>query len=715
MRRHVVSEASLPGRGDTRPQSLRVSCPLLEGQPTTAMNSTKGSMQQKLSHPLRIFYLAALIGGAGLFFAVMLWAFQSGASVRAEAMSATNAGCQLVVPATCNGSAEFAERLQPATTTLLALYALAFDNEPGSPSNLSAYYTLTVQSIVSATAAAPDRVAVILADLDGYGDTRVLIVQNGVAVPVAGLPTAPNLSMAVTLDPQLQEYNMADGWYLGNFIRWARQLYPASQTLFSFVGHGAPLTPQLQPLNEGVPVAAPTTTPTPVGTPTAPSDFTPLPPRWGAHSDLTDYHAASLISVRALAQALSIGTNNGAEPLTVVDLLHCFSATIEELYEIHPYAKTILAAPNYTYAEPTMLGKTLALLDPMHPPATLAKSLVAGYDNLLPTADHPRLFIAVDADKVAPIKAAWDQTSAGLLDEWAANPTQTRDRLLAAYHASAKYDTTICQPQDWTLAPPDALSDMADFAGRLGAEFGTQSLAGAWAITTTKTISAAMIARYSQEGVPWFADPPVAAWRFPAAGIALFTDLAPAMVENRPRFSWQAAWYTTTVSNGNPYPYAFLRPTANSRATWADLVQRFWTKPITETTGCVQGFVNGRGPGALSISALTTISNPVNASFLFSATVHSVQAAANPLLRFRAYRAAQVVFETVVGSGYFAAGTHRTVQSTLAWQPSFSDTYLIEAMIDVDQRFSEVNESDNRITITLPIQVRHQVYLPVVR
>lgn len=665
----------------------------------------------------RIYSILTVLFFALLLFVSLLWSFQRfpAASLFAQGEWAAASGCQPgagVAPAAiCH-----APQVTPA---LLAIYVLAFDNEPGSPSSLRAYYTPTVQSIVSATAIAHDRVAVILADLDGYGDTHVLIAQNGVLIPVAGLPFAYDPAMVVTLDPTLEEYNMADGWYLGNFIRWARQLYPAGQTIFSFVGHGAPLTPQLQPLTEGVPIAAPTTTPPPIGTPTPQDEISPLPPRWGAHSDLTDHHSASLISVRGLAQALSLGTANGANPLSVVDLLHCFSATIEELYEIHPYAKTIIAAPNYTYAQPTMLGEMLAVLDPAQPPVALAQTLVAGYDSLLPLVDHPRLFVAVNADKVAPIKAAWDQTAQGLLAAWDANANETRTRLLSAYHASAKYDTTICQPQDWQLAPPDALSDMADFANHVRDEFGAQSAVGAWAMTTTQAISEAIIARYSHDGTPWFANgSPAPQWTFPTVdktgGIALFTDFAPAMVENRPYFSWQAAWYTTTVSSSNPYPYAFIRPTAGGGATWADLFSRFWTKPITSTTGCIQGFVNGRGAGALSVTALTPITTTLNGSIFFSATVHSTQAATNPLLRFRAYHTDQIAFETVVGSGFFVAGSRQTVQSTVAWQPFLSGRYTIEATIDVDQRFIEVDELDNHITVPLSIQVQHHVYLPMV-
>lgn len=675
-------------------------------------------MQQRRYGSVRIFYSLTSIGLVVSLFVAMLWLLQhEAAPLRAQINEPSTALCggTSSAPASCHSPAELAERLQPTTSTLLAIYVLAFDNEPDSPGNLSAYYTPTVQSIVSATAAAPDRVAVILADLDGYGDTHVLIVQNGVLVPVAGLPLANNLSVAVTLDLALQEYNMADGWYLGNFIRWARQLYPAQQTIFSFVGHGAPLTPQLQPLTEGIAVVEPT--PTPPGTPTPADQLNPLPPRWGAHSAFTDYHAASLISVRSLAQALSIGTANGADPLTVVDLLHCFSATIEELYEIHPYARTIIAAPNYTYAEPTMLGDTLALLDPAQPPSALAQSLVASYDHLLPAADHPRLFVAVDADKVAPIKAAWDETSAQLLDEWASDPTTARTRILAAYQASAKYDTTICQPQDWQLAPPDALSDMADFANHLGAAFGPESPVGAWAMTTTQTIDAAIIARYRHDGTPWFADvTPPPTWTFPAAGIALFTDFSPPLLANRPQFSWQAAWYTYTVRSGNPYPYAFIRPTGSGRATWADLFSHFWTTPITSTAGCLQGFVNGRGTGALWVTDLSVITNPVDTTLFFSVTVHSAQAATNPLLRFRVYQAGNnnPLFEQVIGSGYLAAASQWQRQSSVPWQPTATGTYIIEAFIDMDNRFTESNETDNQITRSWPHQGLNLIYLPVV-
>ena len=53
------------------------------------------------------------------------------------------------------------------------------------------------------------------------------------------------------------------------------------------------------------------------------------------------------------------------------------------------------------------------------------------------------------------------------------------------------------------------------------------------------------------------------------------------------------------------------------------------------------------------------------------------------------------------------------VQSTLAWRPEHSGIYTVEATIDVDNRFSEENETDNVIMLTLPISVPNLLYLPI--
>jgi hypothetical protein len=572
-----------------------------------------------------------------------------------------------------------------------------------------------------------DRVAILLVDLDGYGDTRLLAVQNGVVIPLEGLPVL-NPGGEATLNPALTELDMTDSQSLGAFIRWSRQLYPAQQTLFSFVGHGAALTPQIAPL---LALDIPGVTPTPQPTPPV-TQINPLPPRIPAHSDLTDYHSASLISIKSLAKALAIGTQEGQAPLSLVDLLHCFSATIEELYELQPYAATFTAAPNYIYAQPQMLGAGLVALRPAQSPRQMAATLIARYDETLPAEDHPRLFVAVDSQQLPAIKNAWDETADQLMQALAAEGEQTRQRIGKAYRQSAKYDTTVCDPQDWQLAPPDALSDLADLAGQLRGQFGVDSPVGAAALTTTQAISQAVIARAYHNGAPWFANilpPPF--WHFDAPGIAIFSDFSPKDEGGVLRFSWQAKWYTSTMLSGNPYPLRFLLPGGNlsggnasgQRASWADLFASYWSQPIANTIDCLPGFVTGRGAGELTLQALTPLPSSNGLTFSFAVTVYAEQTATNPLLRLRVYRetqhgeernverSAEFIYEDVSGVGYLPAGDKRTLATRLPWSPPTTGVYLIEAMIDADNRFAEANESDNMLAITVSVTLQ-QSHLP---
>ena len=66
----------------------------------------------------------------------------------------------------------------PPSAPILAIYVLAFDNDPASPINLTPKYTDTVQGIVNATATNNNVIAMILADLDDEADTHMLEVYN---------------------------------------------------------------------------------------------------------------------------------------------------------------------------------------------------------------------------------------------------------------------------------------------------------------------------------------------------------------------------------------------------------------------------------------------------------------------------------------------------------------------------------------------------------
>lgn len=501
------------------------------------------------------------------------------------------------------------------TSDLTAVYVLAFDNDPASSVDLSQQYTTTVQSIVAATADG-QRTAVILADRNGPADTHILLASGGVLTPVAGLPDGTgNLTTAV------DELNTADGTALGHFLVWALQTYPAPRTLVSYVGHGAPFAPEtdiatalgLDNNNGDIPDPNPDDALLP-----------PLPIHVDVNAALTDHTSRDLISPHDLAVALQAVASAGLPPITVLDLVHCFSGTIEQLYEISrvtngtgaPIATTLTASPNYTFFAPTMLGAALAELSLTQTAQNTAVSLITSYDAHLSTYDeadsdvpHPRQLIAIDSEFVPAIKEAWDQVAFHLLQDF-----PTAEQAVTAVYASAtvdKYDTTFCQPLDYELAPPDALVDMTRFARELGLQYAPSHPVAMWSGQTVARLNTAVLEVIMRNGQPWFAPqapPPV--WNFDETqGIALYADFVGMSLppETSRALIWQSHWYTDTQfagPTGNPHPYAFVQggydgaqwqPTGTGQ-NWADFMARWWGETLdgdTEalaTSACIPEF-----------------------------------------------------------------------------------------------------------------------------
>lgn len=285
-----------------------------------------------------------------------------------------------------------------------------------------------------------------------------------------------------------------------------------------------------------------------------------------------------------MAQALDFATNGGERQIALLDLVHCFAATIEEFYELSnpdggtPYATTITGSPSYAYMNPSMLGAAFAASEPDNSPKTLAIKLIDTYDTILAENDynpsqHPRLLVAVESSKIiVDIHNSWDETSKALLEAFDEDYEDTFAKIRNAYLASAKYDTTFCQPQDWALAEPDALVDMVDFAKQLGEEFGPLSNVGIWAEITNSSLEDARFYSRFANGQPWFADvEPRPTWIFDDdagnvhLGIGLYADFLGQTLHNDPAttyLNWQARWYTEEVSPENPQPYAFVRHTS---------------------------------------------------------------------------------------------------------------------------------------------------------
>lgn len=422
----------------------------------------------------------------------------------------------------------------------------------------------------------------VLLDRQGEGNTLIYVVEDGVVSEVTGLPDSSGL-----LSGGIQEYDMTDGATLGGFLLWARNEYVADKVTFSFLGHGGPLVPETD-----YDLVFDVNRPSGGGTITSDNPF-PLPLRADSYPSFTDVTPSrKFLSVHQLSEALRIGTAEGSSPFDVLDVMHCFSSTIEEYYALYPYADVMTGAPNYAYFAPPMMGRALTAMEPSMSAVGLADAIIGAYDGLLAeyddpltlADDHPRLAVAVDSAQIPLIKAQWDEVSYQI--------AQSFDGVLleSAYLASPKYDTTYRMPQDWQLDTGDGLVDIRPFATQLGQGFGGDVSTAVDGLLPL--IDSAIVARYASNGSPWYAyvtPPPT--WDFTNhAGIGLYADLVGQEIDGQRVISWHSRWYTAGNSAGdNPHPFTFLQDTAQG-VSWADVLRQFWQGKDVQTIADLPDF-----------------------------------------------------------------------------------------------------------------------------
>ncbi|MGB0385105.1 MAG: CARDB domain-containing protein [Ardenticatenaceae bacterium] len=594
---------------------------------------------------------------------------------------------------------------------LLAIYVLAFDNPSLSPANLTAQLPETLPSIIEATVNEPYKRAVVLIDAHDQNDTHIRVIENGETTLIGGLPDSSG-----SLDPGLYEYDTADGATLGGFLKWTLDTYAneSTKTIFSYVAHGAALVPESDNL-PGATTSLRQATTTP---------GLPLPVVWRVHPAFSDYNAPigtdtytqTLLSPYDLASALEVATNNGQHPIAVLDLVHCFAASIEEFYELSnpdgsPYAATMAGSPNYAYLNPTMLGAALEAVDPSLTDEELAATLIKTYDDSIAEGDsnpsqNPGILVAVNSDKMAPIKEAWDQTSFYLLQQFDANFNNTKNGITAAYGDSAKYDTSFCEA-DWALDTPDALVDMADFANQLSGEFGSLSQVGSSALTTKLRVEEALIDNPITDnplfanGSPWFGDGDQ--WTFDGnSGIALYADFEGMTIQGEKHLSWQAHWYTDTITLDNPQPYAFLEDDPVVGVSWADAFNRFWDGQTVKTAACVPPLPPAVQPGEVSVEQIIfpfTGSVSQGTPVSLSAVIKAEEIAVNPAVEFAVTQNNTIVFSDTVGAGYLVTGTYQ-IDASQTWVPDTTGSFMLSVTVDADNRISETNENNNTDTLT---------------
>lgn len=504
--------------------------------------------------------------------------------------------------------------------------ALAFD------SNLNDQYETTTDDIRKTTGQNTSKVALTLGDRNGTDDTEIVTDSCGSSKIIAGLPELISVHsnalvhvsdisevdsklVKARLNPNLHELDMTDPSTIAAFILWARtncgEIFDAvcdnPKITFSYVGHGTAIAPAIDIshyLTDSQQLANAAGIETFL--PPAPTKVEATP------DELTDSTPLALISPFSLTQALRLATADGENPISVLDIVHCFGGTIEELYELSsgekPYAKYIVASPTYAYASGMILSAAMLAIDPAQQEAEMAINTVQayeatlaeadGYDGFPNTVDHPRVIAAIDSSKIPAIKAQIDLLAELLLDNFSAS---TIDALLASHEAATvtHYDTTTCtvtdedsgaqHPQDYALTAEDGLSDLSNFAEALATNFQNTPTVASAAQAIVPLVDAAILTTTHVSGTPWFATNFKPNWDFArATGIAIYTDFQGVTLGNKQFIGWQAHWYTPDPSNDNAHPMQFVQ----GDHTWANVLLRYWEEEYGKnnqlvTYGCM--------------------------------------------------------------------------------------------------------------------------------
>ena len=574
----------------------------------------------------------------------------------------------------------------PTPEPLLDIVMLSFDTPNTHVANLGPLYYDIIEGLRLATEDDAYKTAVVLTDFGEPDDTRIWIVRDGKVLPIRGLPA---LEGALTLDSGLTEYNMADGVTIGRFMRWARDKYPADRTIVSYAGHGTALTPDgdLNILYD-------------------PNRRTELPlPSWvDVDPAMTDSTSDDMISADDLRVALDIATIGGTDPIQLLDIAHCFAATIEQLYTVTKDAavEAVVSSASYTYLSPLLFGYALEAIGPVDDAATMAGTWVASYETILAEADildgngaseHPRTLVALHGDGLQAVKEGFDTLSAELMTAFDNDPTGTRDLLLAAYQNSdVFYDTTFCPPHDWHIRPPDAIVDVTDFLSQFNSPTATQLIS---------VTQAAVISATTRSGSPWFAEQAVN-WQFEnssAVGLGLYADLQGVADGSTRTLSWQSHYYTETAD----FPFDFVLNSVSGHS-WADVLTRYWGVRVADegltvqAEGCLPRLAPAKQVGEIAVSGIifpdpnrADVGHPVWPTVDIAAATDI----RNALILFEIADANGVVYSDTVGIAHIPAGTSYYLRALDSWLPQQAGSYTLTVTADADNRFDEANENDN--------------------
>jgi len=237
--------------------------------------------------------------------------------------------------------------------------------------------------------------------------------------------------------PEGTECNMADAQTLYDFVTWARSTFPAEHYFLSIVDHGGGWGPTFEP---------------------GPHDYGLL---GGMSWD--DTSGGPPISTKRMGEAFRQFTNDGANRIDVVLYDACTMATLEDAYEIHPYADYLVASQNESWSV-FAYDRYLEDLGSVTDPQELAVNIVARYTDSL--AGYPRTMSAVNLDALDELAAKVSDLGEVLLPLVAGS----LDAMEQARVAAQQFDVNF----DEVLDGDDYYVDLYDFAEELERRFPDQ-------------------------------------------------------------------------------------------------------------------------------------------------------------------------------------------------------------------------------------------------
>ncbi|HSH05628.1 MAG TPA: leucine-rich repeat domain-containing protein [Anaerolineae bacterium] len=594
--------------------------------------------------------------------------------------------------------------------TLTAIYALALDTTPDS--DLSYLWALGALpksfEIMSQTAC---HQAIVLVDMPGPDNTFIRHFNNGTMSEEIGLPdfTAP-ITTPVTLSTQIREYDMTAAEQVGLFYKWARQEYvpdindATHREIIGYIGHGAPIAPdtlyetwdmnQNLMRNEGFTPLFPL----PIRIDGGPNAFTDM-------TNEMNEHAPSVLAVTDLADMLAIATDEGTNPVDILDLLKCFAGSLEELFEIAPYTEIVMGSPTYAYISPHMVGNAYLLVDlataPI--PSDIATTIAGSYDHTIRQAgdtEHPRLITVIDTTAIPIIVNHMRDIAWYLNYEFNKENNQATvvANLRAAYHDenNAYYDTTCTG--DYAQEPGDALVDLHAFTQALADIYPALSIA---VDGIDEELASTILAVYKTNGHPWFAPVnPQPEWVFNNhRGISLWADFDGVTLDGKTYLHWNTNFYTDETFPENENPYEFVKTTE-----WDNLLQNYWdyivtTDPTVQltTTVCLPALPSisydvDLYPVGLAIDS-TYPCPRVGIPCHLSANIAADGFVSRPTVELRVIQDDNIVFSNTINIRYLITGTQTLPD--VVWTPTEPGEYTIMIITDPDDVISETNELNN--------------------